>query len=641
MTLDAKLEETLLERTWRLYVVWQQVMGDYATVFSSEDTSNVADREVSGVNARNLLVYDGVDGAATLHFRVNSTSRPEVYSIVTQALAQDSQEGWYKQHASSAYQTALCPIYNARWVEMPTGLGLGTTWNLLWTWSKPRINYASLLVWQKVNHFPRSRELTRKDLLKRNINRMEQLCAGSKRHKNAFQIMPRTFVLPHEYNKFINAFYEEECSQDSTRCAAQLGEPGRTVHDLPSLKTKKIGDDQASDEGGSGNGGLSKTRAESLNYWILKPVGLSRGRGIALISDISEVKYDAQCVVQQYLKNPLLIDGYKCDLRLYVLVTSFQPLEAFLYTEGFVRLATRRFDLSVGKQDDLFVHLTNSSINKHNNDLPMTVIEPKGSACSAAALERRLRRALSNDRVGSGEIGLSAKSFQQQQEKFDYSRLSRSHEIDERALGGTKRTLPWLWRKLRAAGRLRQSGASSRARSSDCAEAINGVSPTKTAADVWQLIRGLCVKTLLCVDGSVPMQPNSFELFGFDVILDDDMRPWLLEVNASPSMSRENVLDRRIKEALIRDTVALVDPIPFDRSAIVDAIERRRRANRQPHSSVESRRELGEDIGKILHGRHPRCVGERPRFMGAYEWLCPGCPEYETARKIKMRHCVG
>ncbi|CAN0012839.1 unnamed protein product, partial [Hapterophycus canaliculatus] len=58
-----------------------------------------------------------------------------------------------------------------QWEELPTGLGLKTTWNLLWTWSKPHIRYSSLLVWQKVNHFPNSRELTRKDLLNKHVSR--------------------------------------------------------------------------------------------------------------------------------------------------------------------------------------------------------------------------------------------------------------------------------------------------------------------------------------------------------------------------------------------------------------------------------------------------------------------------------------
>lgn len=66
-----------------------------------------------------------------------------------------------------------------QWEELPSDLGLKTTWNLLWTWSKPRIHYDSLLFFQRVNHFPNARELTRKDLLKRHLARYVALSGGS------------------------------------------------------------------------------------------------------------------------------------------------------------------------------------------------------------------------------------------------------------------------------------------------------------------------------------------------------------------------------------------------------------------------------------------------------------------------------
>lgn len=40
--------------------------------------------------------------------------------------------------------------------------------------------------------------------------------------------------------------------------------------------------------------------------------------------------------MQKYIPNPLLLNKHKFDLRLFCLVTSFQPLEAFLHQEGFV-----------------------------------------------------------------------------------------------------------------------------------------------------------------------------------------------------------------------------------------------------------------------------------------------------------------
>jgi len=47
--------------------------------------------------------------------------------------------------------------------------------------------------------------------------------------------------------------------------------------------------------------------------------------------------------VQRYIERPLLLDGYKFDLRLYVCVTSMNPLEAFIYREGFTRLSTEPY----------------------------------------------------------------------------------------------------------------------------------------------------------------------------------------------------------------------------------------------------------------------------------------------------------
>ena len=44
-----------------------------------------------------------------------------------------------------------------------------------------------------------------------------------------------------------------------------------------------------------------------------------------------------------------------------------------------------------------------------------------------------------------------------------------------------------------------------------------------------------------------------FELYGFDILVDNKLKPWLLEVNISPSLSSSSPLDKKIKTVLIAD----------------------------------------------------------------------------------------
>lgn len=95
----------------------------------------------------------------------------------------------------------------------------------------------------------------------------------------------------------------------------------------------------------------------------MKPNASSRGRGIYLIDDVNEIDLDDSVVVSRYIPNPLLINGHKFDLRIYVLVTSFDPLRVYVFKEGLARFATEAFSTAGGKKSK-FVHLTNYSINK-------------------------------------------------------------------------------------------------------------------------------------------------------------------------------------------------------------------------------------------------------------------------------------
>lgn len=132
----------------------------------------------------------------------------------------------------------------------------------------------------------------------------------------------------------------------------------------------------------------------------MKPAAKSRGRGIHLVNDISQVCYGEPMVMQKYIKNPLLLNGYKFDLRIYVLVTSVNPLEAFIYKEGFGRFSTQPFTLDPSDKANKFIHLTNVSINKYNLENYDADVQDRifgGSKVSLATLKKTFKEDLKID----------------------------------------------------------------------------------------------------------------------------------------------------------------------------------------------------------------------------------------------------
>ncbi|KDO23960.1 hypothetical protein SPRG_10656 [Saprolegnia parasitica CBS 223.65] len=179
---------------------------------------------------------------------------------------------------------------------------------------------------QRISHFKNHYELTRKDLLVKNLKRLKR--QQSKSDLLASDDVPDfwsvTFVLPMEYGMFL---------EDFKRCPGAL--------------------------------------------WIMKPIGKAQGRGIFLfdkLSQISEWKKDHTWktdvvqtktsdtyIVQKYIENPYTIGGKKFDLRLYVLVTSFSPLVVWMYRSGFGRFSSARYSQDKTTMDNLYMHLTNAS----------------------------------------------------------------------------------------------------------------------------------------------------------------------------------------------------------------------------------------------------------------------------------------
>ncbi len=67
-----------------------------------------------------------------------------------------------------------------------------------------------------------------------------------------------------------------------------------------------------------------------------------------------------------------------------------------------------------------------------------------------------------------------------------------------------------------------------------------------------------------------------FELYGFDILVDEKLRPWLLEVNVLPSLSSSSPMDKQIKTTLLCDVFNIVGVVPYDRKKYVKEEESRK-----------------------------------------------------------------
>lgn len=75
----------------------------------------------------------------------------------------------------------------------------------------------------------------------------------------------------------------------------------------------------------------------------MKPEASSQGKGIFLIKSIDRAPLNEPMVIQKYIANPMLIQGLKFDLRVYVLLVSVDPLVVYIYRDGLTRLATDEY----------------------------------------------------------------------------------------------------------------------------------------------------------------------------------------------------------------------------------------------------------------------------------------------------------
>jgi len=162
------------------------------------------------------------------------------------------------------------------------------------------------------------------------------------------------------------------------------------------------------------------------------------------------------------------------------LVTSFRPLKAYLYQNGFCRFCHEQYTTDIAEFDNVFIHLTNIAIQKHAEE------------------------------------------------------YNAKH-------GGK-----WSIDDLRLY--------------------VQGTQGHQAAENLFQQMENLIITTLKAVQNVMINDKHCFEMYGIDILIDANLRPWLLEVNASPSLGATTEEDRILKTELLQDTFAVVVSSQFANS---------------------------------------------------------------------------
>lgn len=402
--------------------------------------------------------------------------------------------------------------------------------------------FRTIQPWQVINHFPGMPNIARKNRMGQNLNRMLKLMPTE------YNFYPRTWVLPGEMSDFEKNF---------------------------------------------------DSQGNSSKIFIIKPDTGCQGKGIFLTKRLDAVPRTENVVAQVYLKKPMVIDDYKFDLRIYCYVSSVRPLRIYLFHDGLVRMCTEKY-VKPTKQnlDQSCMHLTNYALNKSNSNYTKSNAQSSSDSsqqedshkrslvwfmewvrnthgdAKADWLWRRIgilcvRTILSISPILSRDYLQYFKSFNNI--PVDIEALQAQYNASKEAAktGGnkdkdgssTKKNTSESSKSTEKSNKTvevssQESGdeddeedLSNNGEENEESEEKNADTPAEsdTNAEKTPKFRG----------------SRAFEILGFDIMLDDKMKPWLIEVNHLPSFGTDSPLDLDIKKRLMEQVFATL-PVRMD-----------------------------------------------------------------------------
>ena len=406
-----------------------------------------------------------------------------------------------------------------------------------------------------VNHFPNSVAVTHK----------HRLVLSLRATPGGDAVAPEAFLLPAEADAFAAA--DNRLAADDEAAAEEHETKKRFASTAVATRQRPITWIVKRSVGGEGQGiAVCKDAAAVLAYVdgdfsLQKQKNKSRvaPTSLPVTSKPERDKTDekpvgvvvgASHVVQRYVPRPLRVLGRKVDMRVYVLVTSWGDPEderkeesrndetegnghvrdgvrAYAYAEGLVRFAAAPYDVF---DADVKKHLTNNALataREHQRD----DFSESGASGASGAVDAPVSRE-----------GPDAEAHFKRNWSFE---TFGAFLDEERGAGSFAR----VWTRVVATARV----------------AVEAARPAVTRG-LAALSSEAKTKTKTKTGASKKKLRRHFELLGLDVLVDEDLRVWLLEVNSAPSLvagtrhrGRVSETHHALKGGLLADAMNLLD----------------------------------------------------------------------------------
>lgn len=255
-----------------------------------------------------------------------------------------------------------------------------------------------------------------------------------------------------------------------------------------------------------------------------------------MVTKYSEIDFSKKSVIQRYIKNPFLINNRKFDLRIYVCVLSVRPLQVYFHSKGLVRFAVLPYFQSIDNKN-----ANESNVNYETKESESLLMNERFQ--KKLHKKRKRKNSVKSDYGDIAILGSHLTNY------FINSKIEQFNEND------CKWTLEKFWAFLAKFEKEYDINLQTSVKE-HILKQISSI-----IRNIFKICESKLVEGFSYYFGSnVKHYGRCFDILGLDILVDDDFRCWMLEINRYPSLKCETQTDKSVKYDMIAELLQMLRP---------------------------------------------------------------------------------